>query len=122
MGNVKSENVIEKIIESYIFDHSFNMSILIEKNKQGNFDVLYANSLAMHYFSAEVQQSAASFFGDLWTPIKRRIRKSQRILVYTTEIQWIRDGASALFELDFQRYTEGEERKLLSLSCVNGLI
>ena len=50
MGNVKIEDRLEKVIESYIFDHSFKMSILVEKNKQGDFDVLYANSLAYALF------------------------------------------------------------------------
>jgi diguanylate cyclase (GGDEF)-like protein/PAS domain S-box-containing protein len=112
MGNVKSDERLGKVIESYIFDHSFKMTILVEKNKQGNFDVLYANSLAMHYFSADVQQPAASFFGDLWTPIKRGMGKSQKKSGSTTEIQWIRDGASALFELDFQRFTEEDEPEI----------
>ena len=64
MGNIVVKNHFEKIIESYIFGHSFNMIILIGKNNQNDFDVLYANSLAIQYFSKEVNQSAPSFFGD----------------------------------------------------------
>ena len=55
MGNVKIEERLEKVIESYIFNHSFKMTIFVGKNKQGKFDVLYANSLAMQYFSADIE-------------------------------------------------------------------
>jgi diguanylate cyclase (GGDEF)-like protein/PAS domain S-box-containing protein len=113
MGNVKSEERLEKVIGTYIFDHSFKMTILIEKNKQGNFDVLYANSLAAHYFSADANQSAASFFCDLWIPIKRRMQKSNYHSNFTTEIQSMRDGGPVLFELDFQRYAEEYEREVI---------
>ncbi len=113
MGNVKIEKRLEKVIESYIFNHSFKMTIFIEKNKQGKFDVLYANSLAMEYFSADIEQSAASFLCDLWIPIKRRIRKLQHHSNFTTEIQSIRGGTSVLFELDIQRHTEEYEREMI---------
>ncbi|KAA0966675.1 EAL domain-containing protein [Sporosarcina sp. ANT_H38] len=110
MGYVKIEERLDKIIESYIFDHSFKMTILIEKNKLGNFDVLYANSLAVQYFSAEVQQSADCFFGDLWIPIKRKLQTQTNIM---TEIQSNRDGTNVLFELDIQCHTEKCEREII---------
>jgi len=113
MRNVKIEERLEKVVESYILNHSFKMTIFVEKNEQGKFDVLYANSLARHYFSTEIEQSAASFFGDLWIPIKRRIRKLQHQTNFTTEIQSIRGGSGVLLELDFQRHTEEHEREII---------
>lgn len=113
MRNVRIEERLEKIVESYILNHSFKMTIFVEKNEQGNFDVLYANSLAKHYFSTEIEQSAASFFGDLWIPIKRRIGKSQKQSDFTTEIHSIRGGTDVLFELDFQRHTEENEQEII---------
>ncbi len=113
MGNVKIEERLEKVIESYIFNHSFKMTLFVEKNKQGKFDVLYANSLAMHYFSADIEQSAASYFCELWIPIKRRMRKLQNHSNVTTEIQSMWRGTSVLFELDFQRHTEEYEREII---------
>lgn len=110
MGYVKIEERLEKIIESYIFDHSFKMTILVEKKKQGNFDVLYANSLAVQYFSAETQQSAARFFGDLWIPIKLKLQCQTNI---STEILLNRDGTSVLFELDIQCHAEKCEREII---------
>ena len=113
MGNVKSEERLEKVVESYIFNHFFKMTIFIERNEQDKFDVLYANSLARQYFSTEIEQSATSFFGDLWIPIKRRMRKLQNQSNFSTEIQSMRDGLDRLYELDFQRHTEEYEREII---------
>ncbi len=111
MGNVEIENRLKRIIESSIFDQPFKMSILIKKNGQDDFDVLYANSLAMYYFSKEVPSSAECFFKGSWTILLRKLRKLQSHSDYPTEIQLMQDGMNVLFELDFQCRTEdfGEE-------------
>jgi diguanylate cyclase (GGDEF)-like protein/PAS domain S-box-containing protein len=106
MGNVEIENRLEKIIESSIFDHSFKMSILIKKNEQNDFDVIYANSLALYYFSNEVPSSVECFFNGSWTILLRKLRKLQSQSDYSTEIQLMQDGMNVLFELDFQFRTE----------------
>lgn len=106
MGNAKIEERLEKIIASYIFDHSFKMSILIEKNKQGVFEVCYANSLALHYFSGVANQSAASFFGGLWIPINRKLQKRQNQSSCPAEIRATHNEMSVLFEVGFQYHNE----------------
>lgn len=113
MKHVKSEERLEEVIKSYIFNHSFKMTIFVEKNKQGKFDVLYANSLAKQYFSVDIEQSAASFLCDMWIPIKRKMRKLQKQSNFTTEIHSMRGGTSVLFELDFQRHIEEYEREII---------
>ncbi len=113
MEKVKIKERLEKVIESYIFNHSFKMTIFVGENNQGKFDVLYANSLAKQYFSADIDQSAASFFCDLWIPIKRRMRKLQNQSNFTTEIQSMRGATNVLFELDFQRHIEEHEREII---------
>lgn len=106
MGNIVVKGHFEKIIESYVFEHSFNMFVLIGKSNQNDYDVFYANSLAIQYFSKEVSQSAASFFGGLWKPIKRNLRKLPIDSAYKTEIQVIKDKANVLYELDLQHRTD----------------
>lgn len=106
MGNSVVKNHFEKIIESYIFGHSFNMFVLIGKKNQNDFDVLYANSLAIEYFSKEVNESASTFFGTLWKPIQRNLRKLPMDSAYKTEIQVLKDKESILFEIDLQHHTD----------------
>lgn len=102
MGHIAVKGRFEKIIESYIFEHSFNMFILIGKKNQNDFDVLYANSLAIQYFSEDVNQSAPCFFGDFWKPIKRKIRKLPVESTTTTEVKVVKNNESMLYELDLQ--------------------
>ncbi len=108
MGNIEINDRFEKVIESYIFEHSFSMLIIISKNDQDDCNVLYANSLALSYFSKEVHQSAACFFGDLWRPIELEMRNLHIDSTYTTEIHSTSD---VLFELDIHHRTDEDGQK-----------
>ncbi|WP_318615971.1 EAL domain-containing protein [Sporosarcina sp. YIM B06819] len=106
MRNLVVKSRFEKVIESYILGHSFNMFILVGKNKKNDFNVLYANLLAIEYFSQEVSQSASSFLGDFWKPIKRKMTKLSIDSAIKTKIKVSRGTSSLLFELDLQHYTD----------------
>ncbi|MEK5040888.1 sensor domain-containing protein [Sporosarcina sp. FSL K6-3457] len=105
MGHIAVKGLFEKIIESYIFEHSFNMFIIIGKNNQNDFDVLYANSLAIQCFSEEINQSASCFFGDFWKPINRKLRKLPSNSTYKTEVNVIKNKERILYEIDLQHRT-----------------
>jgi len=105
------EDQVEKIVESSIFNHSFKMSILIKRNEQEGFDVLYANALALQYFSREVPLAAQDFFGDMWESFTQIIHKYHNHLDFATELQVMQNGVKVLMELDFQfraQESEGE--------------
>ncbi|WP_342512770.1 EAL domain-containing protein [Sporosarcina sp. FSL K6-1522] len=117
MGNIDVEDYFKNNVEPYIFDHPFNMSILIGKDKNGDFDVLYANKLAISYFRQESKATATKFFGDLWVPVRKKIQKLRIQRNYKTSVLLKAD----LFNLDLQRRTEESGREFIFIELRNQL-
>lgn len=103
MGNVKLKNRINQLIEAYIFDHPFTMTILLQKKALGAIDVLYANSLAIQYFGRYQNKRAEDFFGEVWTTIGHALSKLHRQGDCTMEMSIEKDGVSKLFEMTVQQ-------------------
>ncbi|WP_203246059.1 putative bifunctional diguanylate cyclase/phosphodiesterase [Sporosarcina beigongshangi] len=115
MGNIIVKDHFEEIIESYIFGHSFNMFVLVGKTNQNDFDVIYANVLAIEYFAKEVNQSASDFFGEFWKPVLRTLKKLPMGSAYKTEIEVLKDKESILFEVDLQHYTDESGQEFICI-------
>ncbi|NYF24059.1 bifunctional diguanylate cyclase/phosphodiesterase [Sporosarcina sp. JAI121] len=106
MGNVKIEDQLSRVMESFILDHSFKMSILIKKSRLEEHSVVYANALALRYFSADIPSSASDFFGECWVPINRKMRKLHNYSDRVTEFERLQNGVNVLYEVEFQFRTE----------------
>lgn len=113
MGNIGLRNDNENRIEKYVNEHPYTMSILIGEANHGVYEVLYANSLALNYFTAEIQMSAKQFFGDFWSKINREKDYLKNSPVHTTEIELLIDEEMALFQLDLQKSKENEGREVI---------
>lgn len=111
MGKVELENNMKKLAEAYIHEHPFNMSILLQKNAQEDFKVLYANTLALQYFNEHQNQRAADFFGEVWTVIEHSISHLHRKNNHATEIVLDKNGMNILFEISVQQRS-GEDGNL----------
>lgn len=102
MGYNELKHTYEKFLSSTLFDSPFHMVTLIGKNDLDEFDVLYGNQLAQQFFSNPGNVSAGEFFGDLWRPIKAKLRRLLVLGHKRAEIEWHNEGVSTLFELYFQ--------------------
>lgn len=105
MGNVEQKNSMNKLVGTYIYDHPFNMSILLQKSTRDDFHVLYANLLALHHFRGELNEGAYDFFGECWTTIGNALRNIHRKRDYATEILLKKDSVDTLFEMTVQQHS-----------------
>src|SRR4051812_36228169 len=103
MGNVELKNHVNKLVEAYIFDHPFDMSVLLRNIEGNEWDILYANLLAMQCFAGELNQKATDFFGDDWSTIEEGLSNSHNRSEYTTELYINKDGVKTLVEMTVQQ-------------------
>ncbi|MCG7334236.1 EAL domain-containing protein [Sporosarcina sp. ACRSM] len=117
MGNVELKNYMNKLAEAYIHEHPFNMSILLQKNAQEDFEVLYANTLALQHFNGHQNQRAADFFGEVWTMIEQSLSHLHRKNHHATEIVLDKNGANSLFEISVQQSEEDGNFSIFVQMC-----
>ena len=122
MGNVELKNQVNKLVEAYIFDHPFDMSVLLRNIEGDEWDVLYANLLAMQCFAGELNQKATDFFGDDWSTIEEGLSNSHNQSEYTTELFINKDGVKTLVEMTVQQRLETGEYKFIFIELRERLI
>jgi diguanylate cyclase (GGDEF)-like protein len=122
MGNVELKNQVNKLVEAYIFDHPFDMSVLLRNIEGDEWDVLYANLLAMQCFAGELNQKATDFFGDDWSTIEEGLSNSHNQSEYTTELYINKDGVKTLVEMTVQQRLETGEYKFIFIELRERLI
>lgn len=84
-------------IEQYMDRHTGTMLILIEKMRNDEYNVIYANSLATDYFLSNTSMSGEHFFHEDWNVIVEELKKIMTDQAHHTVIKLQKNQ---LFELD----------------------
>ena len=98
------------------------MSVLLRNIEGDEWDVLYANLLAMQCFAGELNQKATDFFGDDWSTIEEGLSNSHNQSEYTTELFINKDGVKTLVEMTVQQRLETGEYKFIFIELRERLI
>lgn len=110
MGTIKREYDYGKFIERYMYEHAHTMFVLVAETNDALYKVLYANTLAIDYFSGNVLMSGKHFFREFWKEIEHEINNMDELSKKRTEIEVLVNDELKLFELNLQK-NEQEERE-----------
>jgi len=113
MDNIGIANVPVQFLQHFMHEHPFRLTVLIGQNEEDEYEVLYANTLALDFFSGELHMPVTRFFGDVWLNIVKQITGLNSHSTNTVEFDITRGGETVLFKVDIHKNEDHEQGGIL---------